>query len=157
MGTLFESNGTNIMREDSIHKPGQNHQMNSANVGHRRSDPLIGTILADRYLVLECLGKGGMGVVYKAKHELMDRIVAIKMVLPQFVLDEKSVTRFQREAQAASKLSHPNIISIHDFGLTSDSGLPYLVMDYLDGKSLAAIIKQEHQLNAERIVHIFIQ
>lgn len=124
--------------------------------GKRRPDPLIGTLVAEKYRILEVIGRGGMGVVYRAEHELMERVVAIKMLLPQLLADENAVPRFQREARAASRLNHPNIIALHDFGLTED-GLPYLVMDYIDGKSLAEILKDEGQLGVQRSIHIFTQ
>ncbi len=124
--------------------------------GTRRPDPLIGTLVHERYRILELIGRGGMGVVYRAEHELMERIVAIKMLLPQLLADENALPRFQREARAASRLNHPNIIALHDFGLTED-GLPYLVMDYIDGKSLADILKNEGQLGVQRTAHIFTQ
>src|SRR5262249_31702882 len=107
--------------------------------------------------ILEVIGHGGMGVVYKAHHEFMDKVVAIKMLLPQMVSDDRSVQRFQHEARAASRLSHPNIIALHDFGLTPDDGLPYLVMDYIEGQSLSQAIKDEGQLGVSRSLDIFIQ
>jgi serine/threonine protein kinase len=123
----------------------------------RRKDPLVGTLFADRYKILEVLGHGGMGVVYKAHHEFMDKVVAIKMLLPQLVSDDRTVQRFQYEARAASRLSHPNIIALHDFGLTPDNGVPYLVMDYIEGKSLSEVIKTEKQVSVTRSIAIFTQ
>lgn len=128
----------------------------SISLANRRVDPMIGTLMADRYRILEVLGRGGMGVVYKAKHELMGRLVAIKMLLPTLVSDDVQVARFQREARAASRMNHPNIIGLHDFGLTQD-GLPYIVMDYLEGRSLSDVIKESGQVGISRTVHIFVQ
>lgn len=124
--------------------------------GSRRQDPLIGTVIAERYLILEVLGRGGMGVVYKARHEMMERTVAIKMLLPQLVADEGAAARFRREAMASSKLKHSNIISLHDYGRTED-GTPYLVMDYIEGESLSDVLKRENQLGTMRSAHIFQQ
>ncbi len=121
-----------------------------------RQDQLIGTKLADRYLVMSIIGHGGMGVVYKARHELMDRIVAIKMLQSQLISDSMSVKRFQQEAKAASKLKHPNVITLYDFGV-SPTGQPYLVMDYLEGVSLADVIKKEGQVGVDRSIKIFAQ
>lgn len=119
-------------------------------------DPWVGKKLTDHYEVLSVVGHGGMGVVYKAKHDLMERFVAIKMLLVQYITDSQSVRRFQHEAKAASKLSHPNIITLYDYGV-SPTGQPYLVMDYLEGISLAEIIKSDGQIGCERGVKIFLQ
>ncbi|HEY9869340.1 MAG TPA: protein kinase [Candidatus Obscuribacterales bacterium] len=119
-------------------------------------DTLVGTKLADRYQIISVIGHGGMGVVYKARHELMDRIVAIKMLKPQLIMDAQSAQRFQQEAKAASRLSHPNVITLFDFGMTA-TGQPYLVMDYLPGTSLADLIKQEGRVGVERFLRICAQ
>src|SRR5438132_1422386 len=102
--------------------------------------PLIGQTLADKYEIIELIGDGGMGSVYKARHKLMKRIVAIKTLHPNLVSSAGALKRFQQEAQAASSLNHPNILTIHDFGLTN-AGVPYLVMDFLEGESLADILQ----------------
>ena len=120
-------------------------------------DQLIGTKLADRYEILSVIGHGGMGVVYKAKHELMDRVVAIKMLQAQLISDSMSVKRFQQEAKAASRLKHPNVITLYDFGVSATTGQPYLVMDYLQGVSLAEIIKREGHVGVDRCIRIFTQ
>ncbi len=114
---------------------------------------LVGTRLADRYEIISVIGHGGMGVVYKARHELIDRVVAIKMLKPQLIMDAASAQRFQQEAKAASRLSHPNVITLFDFGLTP-TGQPYLVMDFLQGSSLSELIKRERQLSVDRFVSI---
>lgn len=119
-------------------------------------DQLIGTKLADRYHVLSIIGHGGMGVVYKARHELMDRIVAIKMLQSNLVSDSMSVKRFQQEAKAASRLKHPNVITLYDFGV-SPTGQPYLVMDFLDGISLSDVIKKDGQVGVDRSIRVFAQ
>jgi serine/threonine-protein kinase len=119
-------------------------------------DTLVGTKLADRYQIISVIGHGGMGVVYKARHELMDRIVAIKMLKPQLIMDAQSAQRFQQEAKAASRLSHANVITLFDFGMTA-TGQPYLVMDYLPGTSLADLIKQEGRVGVERFLRICAQ
>lgn len=121
-----------------------------------QQDQLIGTKLADRYLIMSVIGHGGMGVVYKARHELMDRIVAIKMLQSQLISDSMSVKRFQQEAKAASKLKHPNVITLYDFGV-SPTGQPYLVMDYLEGISLSDVIKKDGQVGVDRCIKIFAQ
>ncbi len=97
-----------------------------------------------------------MGVVYQAKHLLMNRIVAIKMLRGEQSGDEKSFERFKQEARAISVLDHPNIVSIHDFGISSQ-GQPYLVMDFLDGTSLNQVVTSNGPLPWQRAVQIFLQ
>src|SRR3954447_4193241 len=81
--------------------------------------------------ILECLGRGGMGVVYKARQKSLNRIVAIKVLAPEREHEPRFAERFAREAELLAKLSHPHIVTIHDFGETS--GLYYLVMEFVDG------------------------
>lgn len=119
-------------------------------------DPLVGTKLADRYFIHSVIGHGGMGIVYKARHELMDRDVAIKVLKSDLISDKLSVKRFQHEARAACKLKHPNVITLFDFGV-SPSGQPYLVMDYLKGISLADVIKKDGHVGVDRSIRIFVQ
>jgi serine/threonine-protein kinase len=119
-------------------------------------DPLVGTILADRYKVLSVLGRGGMSIVYKARHTLMDRIVAIKLLHVSLVSDPASLTRFQREAKAVSALNHPNVIFVYDFGV-AENGLPFLVMDYLEGQSLGDVLKDQGRILINRGASIFVQ
>ena len=95
-----------------------------------KSDPL----LIDKYLILDVLGSGGMGVVFKALHKAMDRVVALK-ILPKSAIDSPDkVARFQREVKAAAKLSHPNIVTAHD--ADESKGIHFLVMEYVQGDNL---------------------
>ena len=82
-------------------------------------DPLLGTTLEDKYEILERIGVGAMGTVYKARHRLMDRIVAIKVIRQELVDsgDKSFLRRFEREARAASIIEHPNAVGVHDFGM----------------------------------------
>jgi serine/threonine protein kinase len=97
-----------------------------------------GTRLGD-YEILAELGGGGMGRVYRAKDLTLERIVALKTLAPQFRTDEMLVQRFLKEARAAARLNHPNIVQIYDFGKEGD--IYYLAMEYVEGESLAAILK----------------
>ena len=99
-------------------------------------DPLVGTRLDDRYLLLRRLGKGGMGVVYEALHLAMERRVAVKLVRTLYGEDKRATQRFCMEARALSRLEHPNVVRLYDFG-TGEGGAPYLVMELLRGRSLA--------------------
>jgi serine/threonine protein kinase/Tfp pilus assembly protein PilF len=121
-----------------------------------KKDPAVGTVIEGKYEILETLGGGGMGVVYRAKHLLMHRIVAVKMLLPETVSNEYALARFQKEAQAASQLNHPNILTVFDFGI-AEKTKPYLVMDYLKGQSLAQILDAEGYIHLQRALSIFIQ
>lgn len=117
---------------------------------------LVGTVLGDRYEILELIGDGAMGQVYKAKHRLLKRIVAVKMMHPNLVSGAAALKRFQKEAELASALNHPNILTVYDFGVT-DGGVPYLVMAFLEGTSLAEQIAGGTNLELKRSVHIFKQ
>src|SRR5436190_16418288 len=81
--------------------------------------------------ILECLGRGGMGVVYKARQKALNRFVALKLLAPERVQDPAFAERFAREAQALAALSHPNIVTIYDFGQAG--GFYYLLMEFVDG------------------------
>lgn len=119
-----------------------------------KQDPFLGRTLADRYHLTEIIGKGGMGVVYLARHEMMDRLVALKMLQTELTQDEMSVKRFQQEAKAASHLNHPHLITLHDFGILP-TGQPFLVMEYLQGVSLLDVLRSEGPLEPKRAVKIF--
>ena len=122
----------------------------------QRPEELLGKTIADRYELLEIIGQGGIGVVYKAKHTLMGRIVAFKMLRSESLEDERNRKRFQQEAEAISQLNHPNIVSVFDFGFTQDNSA-FLVMDYLDGKDLDTLIQEEGYLTPEEVAPIFTQ
>ncbi|HET6339028.1 MAG TPA: protein kinase [Polyangiales bacterium] len=101
----------------------------------RLSDPWLGRSIAGRYLVEEKIGGGGMGVIYRGRHQVIDRDVAIKFLHPRYTQDAKSRQRFLGEARAANQMNHEHVIDITDFGETED-GLVYLVMEYLQGRTL---------------------
>jgi eukaryotic-like serine/threonine-protein kinase len=123
--------------------------------GSSLHDELIGALLSDRYRVIARIGVGGMGAVYRALHTTLKREVAIKVLLPDFGGKEEFVRRFEREAESASRLAHPNIIAVTDFGRTPE-GLLFLVMEFLDGHPLTALIKQG-PLDLSRALGIFRQ
>lgn len=102
---------------------------------------LIGKVLAGRYEIIEEVGSGGMAVVYKAKCQLLNRFVAVKVLRPDLQNDSEFVRRFNVEAQAAASLTHPNIVSIYDVG--NDNGLHYIVMEYIEGKTLKEYIEEK--------------
>jgi serine/threonine protein kinase len=114
-----------------------------------------GTVIGEKYLILGFLGAGGMSAVYKAKHVLTGKIVALKVMHGRLLNDSSSFRRFHQEAIASSRLNHPNAISVSDMGMTGSQ--PYLVMDFIDGRSLALVIREEGRLSVERALKIFIQ
>src|SRR5215217_4803279 len=116
-------------------------------------DALVGTTLAGKYRIDARLNEGGMGTVYRGCHVLMDKTVAIKVLRPTLAADEKIVARFSREARAASSITHPNAISVTDFG-EDEGGHVFLVMEYLSGKTLKAVLRDEGPLPLARVVDI---
>ncbi len=108
-------------------------------------DQLLGRILDNKYLVEKLLGKGGMGSVYLAIHTGTKRPVAVKVIAPQFMRNRELLIRFQREAEATGRLSHPNVVNVTDFGVTVIDTTPvaYLVMEYLQGETLYDRLAQE--------------
>jgi len=115
-----------------------------------------GTLFADRYEIISLLGRGSSGIIYKSNHIFLNRTVALKVLHPQLISESESVARFKREAQAVSCLSHPNIVAVYDFGITT-GGLPYLVMDFADGETLAQRISSQNHLPLEQALPIFMQ
>ena len=103
-------------------------------------DPLAGRVLSGRYRLMEVLGRGGMGAVYRAHHILMDKPVAVKVLRSELASDPEAVARFHREARSASRLDHEHVIRVTDFGQTDD-GLLFLVMELLDGSNLAVLLR----------------
>lgn len=120
------------------------------------NDPLIGKVFADRYEIQSVLGTGGMSIVYKAQHRLMNRTVAIKMLHKVYKEEVVALERFRLEAEAASQLNHQNIVSVYDFGVTPE-GEPFFVMDCLQGESLQELISRKGKVPYERALPIFRQ
>jgi serine/threonine-protein kinase len=117
---------------------------------------LVGQVVADRYHVIKKLGEGGMGQVYLAEHVKMGRRSAIKVMSPSMVHDPDAVARFNREAANASRITHPNVCAVYDFGETPD-GLIYLAMEFVEGEPLTAIVEREGALPIARATAIFKQ
>jgi serine/threonine protein kinase len=115
-----------------------------------------GRVLDNRYRVLRKIGEGGMGTVYAAEHVEIGKVVAIKILHPHFSTEQELVERFRREARAASRIGHPNIIDVTDFGTTGD-GCAYFIMEHLDGIDLADVLTHERRLDPNRSCQIAIQ
>ena len=109
-------------------------------------------VLDQRYELQELIGGGGMADVYKARDLLLDRPVAVKILHEQFKSDTEFINRFHREAQAAARLSHPNIVNIFDVGVTGEAH--YIVMEYVPGSTLKDKIKQEGHLSVNASLRI---
>src|SRR5262245_26359186 len=117
-----------------------------------QSDPLVpacpgipaGLVGHPRYNVLQLLGVGGMGAVYKAEHQLMGRLVALKVINPRLVASPQAVERFRREVRAAARLAHPNIVTAYD--ADQAGGTHFLVMEYVEGSTLAQLVAERGRL-----------
>ncbi|HEU0033641.1 MAG TPA: serine/threonine-protein kinase [Kofleriaceae bacterium] len=114
---------------------------------------LLGTVIADRYKLEAVLGRGGMGLVYRASHLGLRRLVAVKILHPSLAASADVRNRFEREAFAAGKIDHPNCINVMDSGKLPD-GSRYLAMELLDGKPLSDVLEQEGQIAPGRALHI---
>jgi serine/threonine protein kinase len=119
-------------------------------------DPLLGRTLPGGYVILELVGIGGMGRVYRAEQTNLGRTVAVKIIHPHLVGEENAAARFITEARAASRLNHPNSVGVIDFGKTSDGQL-YLVMEFLRGSDLARVAYDEGPLPFRRVVDVLRQ
>ncbi len=117
------------------------------------ADPFVGKLVGERYRLLHKVGVGGMGAVYRAEHTLMKKTVALKLLHGELGQVEDMVRRFEREAQSASRLSHPNIITVTDFG-RAESGELYLVMEFVPGRSLDDAIEEARNLPLPRALGI---
>src|SRR2546429_5023464 len=119
----------------------------------------VGQILDEKYRLERLLGQGGMGAVYLATHLGTERYVALKLIAPQFMRNPEFVERFKREARAAGRLRHPNVVDVPDFGF-SEAGkerVAYLVMEYLDGCTLSDVLAEETRLPLYWVVDILEQ
>jgi serine/threonine protein kinase/beta-lactam-binding protein with PASTA domain len=109
-----------------------------------------GTILSDRYEIIEKIGAGGMSIVYKAKCNRLQRFVAIKVLREEFAKDEEFVMKFKKEAFAAASLSHPNIVGIYDVG--NDHEINYIVMEYVEGMTLKQVIQNGAPFDSKKVL-----
>jgi serine/threonine-protein kinase len=116
------------------------------------ADPLVGRVIADRYLILAQIGQGGMGRVYLAEHVKMNRQCAIKVMNPALIHDTESAARFAREASNAARILHSNVAAVFDYGEADK--IIYLVMEYVDGESLSTIVAREGALDPRRAIDI---
>src|SRR5512136_325259 len=112
-------------------------------------------LLNNRYLLLEQLGKGGMAFIYRARDTMLERLVTVKVLREKYSVDPLFQERFRQEARAAANLSHPNIVTVHDFGL--DKGQLFIVMEYIAGTDLKAFMKQHGRFTPQEAVPLLVQ
>src|SRR6202158_3347600 len=123
----------------------------------RPQDPFIGRdILNGSFQILQKVGSGGMGAVYKALQPQMNRMVGVKILHPKLANRKDLVTRFRREARAMSQLTHPNTVKVFLYGELDDGSL-YIVMELLEGRNLNQAVRREGPIPAERAIPILIQ
>jgi eukaryotic-like serine/threonine-protein kinase len=125
---------------------------NQSNIQKFKADD----ILAGKYQIVKFINRGSAGMVYQARHIMLDKVFAIKMLSPDEITSDTSSERFQREAHATSSLSHPNIITVHDFGILPEGTL-YLAMEYLEGETLATLLERQEHLDFKQAIPIFMQ
>jgi serine/threonine-protein kinase len=116
----------------------------------------VGLVLDERYQILSEIGRGALGIVYKAAQFDSAIPVAVKLLFEDMINDDTAFDRFSSEAQSVSSLEHTNIVTVHDFGLT-DFGYAYFVMDYLEGENLQNTLDREGRLPLKRALKIFVQ
>jgi serine/threonine-protein kinase len=137
--------------------PARNPNLGFGFSSRPQRDPLIGQVVQGRFKVEELIGQGGMGKVYRARHLALDRLVCLKLLKPALLEDPTLVGRFEREAKAASRLNHPNGIQVLDFGRNDLDGSLYIVMEYVQGKDLRIVLRDEWPLSEERLCNIMAQ
>lgn len=113
---------------------------------------LVGRTLADRYRIERVIGRGGMGVIYLARQLVVDRKVVVKVLSRRWSEDRVARIRFEREAHGLSRLQHPNIVTLHDFG--HDQGLPYIVMEFVEGATLSDVMRRKRYLRIREFMPI---
>lgn len=124
--------------------------------GGYSGDPLVGTLIGDRYRIERVLGSGGMGTVYQAEHVLMEKRVALKVLHPTFAVVTSVMDRFKREAIALSRIAHPNVVSASDFGKLKN-GSYYLALEYVEGKNLAEVLETDGAFDPARALWVALQ
>ena len=113
---------------------------------------MIGRVFSNRYQITECIGVGGMAEVYRATDNVLGRIVAVKVMLPQYAADENFARRFKQEAASAANLSSPYIVNVYDWG--QDDGTYYIVMEYIRGSDLKTAINERGAINQRKVAEI---
>ncbi len=126
-------------------------------ISHSDSSPRIGQTIAGKFVIESVIAVGGIGTVYRARQLGLDRVVALKLLREEVARDEDFLERFKREARAASRLEHPNSVRVLDFGEHDDGSMLYLAMEYVEGRTLYDVIRQDATMPDARIVDILSQ
>jgi eukaryotic-like serine/threonine-protein kinase len=147
---------TNQIRAISAQDQSTQEIIDSFHKSENEYERMIGQTLDGRYRILAKLGEGGMGVVYQARHAVIERPLAIKVLKRDVMRDPATTLRFVQEAQAASRIGHPNIVDVTDFGTTPD-GMTYSVMEFVDGPTLAKVIRADAPMPPDRSIAIAMQ
>ncbi len=160
--TLAGGNGEGADQRDkgdtfiTYNPPGSTGVANApSSVTSPKGELIEGTTFHGRYTIEGIIGRGGMGVVYKAKDSLLNRVVALK-ILHRHMMSERTLMRFQREAETISRLDHPNIVRMFEFGVVDDNQ-QYIVMEFLPGELLAHVLARDLKLNEERFLKMVSQ
>jgi tRNA A-37 threonylcarbamoyl transferase component Bud32/uncharacterized RDD family membrane protein YckC len=140
---------------DSVTRPSPD-ALQSSEFNLSQVETLYDVKISDDFEVLEFIGKGGTGQVYKVREKTLDRIFAVKVLRKDLIVDVQTVKRFIHEAETAAKLSHPNVVSVYGHGETID-GSPFITMNYIAGENFAQTLKREHSLSWQKTVELFIQ
>jgi len=119
------------------------------------ADPLIGIVVDGRYRIIDLVGRGGMGAVYRVEHVKMGKVMAMKLLHGELSQNQEVARRFRREAEAVSRLSHINTVSVFDFG--THQGMMYLVMEYIEGRDLSHVLRAQGPLLPARVAPILVQ
>jgi len=146
----------NALDDDSGEGPTHVWQRTRVSAPSTSGEAFIGRIIENRYRIIRKIGEGGMGTVFLAEHVEIGKSVAVKILHPFFSGQQQLVERFRREARAASKIGHPNIVDVTDFGATEE-GCAYFVMEYLEGIDLADVLIHEKRIDVERALRISVQ
>src|SRR3954469_15880869 len=119
-------------------------------------DPMLGKVIADRYLLVEKIGQGGSGTIYRGEHTTLRKRVAVKILHAQLSTDDTALERFRREATTVAELDNDHILQVLDFGRTEDNRL-FFAMEHLEGEPLTKVIEREKMLPVDRVVDILSQ
>jgi serine/threonine-protein kinase len=120
------------------------------------ADPLLGLVIAERYRIIEELGRGGMGIVYKVEHTRLGKLLAMKLLTGELARNPDVVRRFKQEALTVSKLSSANTVQVFDFGV-AEGGLTYLVMELVAGEDLGRVLRRTGPLAFDRLGKLIVQ
>lgn len=145
-----------VVNEQTTTVPQETVNAPSSNPESTPSSPAVLPDLGEQFEVLQFIGEGGMGFVYKVKDKSIDKIFAVKLLKRGLMKDKSKSSRFEQEVQHATSLDHPNLVTVYNHALTPD-GTPFMVMDFVDGPSLAEILAEQVFVQSERAISLFLQ